>query len=77
MMPFQTFFYPGYKPTQNPLRSCISPGHTNEILHGIDVFHKWTLWHGDEARMLFSRSILVSNHQTDMFLCFIFAKIAK
>ena len=44
---------------------------------GIDVFHKWRLWHGNEARMLFSRSILVSNYQTDMFLCFIFAKIAK
>ena len=43
----------------------------------IDVFHKWRLWHGNEARMLFSRSILVSNYQTDMFLCFIFAKIAK
>ena len=43
----------------------------------IDVFHKWRLWHRNEARMLFSRSILVSNYQTDMFLCFIFAKIAK
>ena len=44
---------------------------------GIDVFHKWRLWHGNEARMFFSWSILVSNYQTDMFLCFIFAKIAK
>ena len=43
----------------------------------IDVFHKWRLWHGNEARMLFSRSILVSNYQTDIFLCFIFTKIAK
>ena len=24
----------------------------------IDVLHKWRLWHGNEARMLFSRSIL-------------------
>ena len=43
----------------------------------IDVLHKWRLRHGNEARMLFSRSILVSNYQTDMFLCLIFAKIAK
>ena len=43
----------------------------------IGVFHKWRFWHGNEARMLFSRSILVSNYQTDMVLCFIFAKIAK
>ena len=43
----------------------------------IDVFHKWRLWHGNETRVLFSRSILVSNYQTDMFLCFNFAKIAK
>ena len=43
----------------------------------IDVFHKWRLWHGNEARILFSQSILVSNYQTDMLLCFIFAKIAK
>ena len=35
------------------------------------------LWHGNEARMLFSRLILVFNYQTDMFLCLIFAKIAK
>ena len=31
----------------------------------IDVFHQWRLWHGSEARMLFSRSILVSIYQTD------------
>ena len=43
----------------------------------IDVFHKWRLWHGNEARILFSQSLLVSNYQTDMFLCFIFAKITK
>ena len=30
----------------------------------IDVFCKWRLWHGKEARMLFSRPILVSNYQT-------------
>ena len=38
----------------------------------IDVFHKWRLWHGNEARMLFSQSILVSNYQTDLisFLAF-------
>ena len=43
----------------------------------IDVFYQWRLCHGNEGRMRFSRSILVSNYQTDMFLCFIFAKIAK
>ena len=32
----------------------------------IDLFHKWRLLHGNEARMLFSQSILVSNCQTDM-----------
>ena len=32
----------------------------------IDVFHKWRLWHGNEACMLFSRSRLVSNYQTDL-----------
>ena len=43
----------------------------------IDVFHKWRLWHGNEARMLFSRSILVSNYQTDMisFLAFFLLSI--
>ena len=43
----------------------------------IDVFHKWRLWHGDEARMLFSQSILVSNYQTDMisFLAFSLLRI--
>ena len=48
-----------------------------EAIECIDVFYQWRLWHGNEARMLFSRSILVSHYQTDMFLCFIFAKIAK
>ena len=43
----------------------------------IDLFHKWRLLHENEARMLFGQSILVSNYQTDIFLCFIFAKIAK
>ena len=38
----------------------------DEIQLGIDVFHKWRLLHGNEARMLFSQSILVSNYQTDM-----------
>ena len=46
-------------------------------MDSIDVFQKWILWHGNEARILFSRSLLVSNYQTYMFLCFIFAKIAK
>ena len=32
----------------------------------IDLFHKWLLLHGNEACMLFSQSILVSNYQTDM-----------
>ena len=43
----------------------------------IDVFHKWRLWHGNEARMLFSQSILVSNYQTDMisFLAFLLLSI--
>ena len=50
---------------------------TNSKWRPIDVFRKWRLWHGNEARMLFSRSILVFNYQTDMFFCFIFAKIAK
>ena len=41
-----------------------------ETLHlafRLDVFHKWRIFHGNEARMLFSRSILVYNYQTDMF----------
>ena len=38
----------------------------------IDLFHKWRLLHENEARMLFSQSILVSNYQTDLisFLAF-------
>ena len=49
----------------------------NLVERTIDIFHKWRRWHGNEARMLFSRSVLVFNYQTDMFLCLIFAKIAK
>ena len=40
-------------------------------LSRIDVFHKWRRWHRNEARMLFSRSILVSNYQNDMFLFYL------
>ena len=32
----------------------------------IELFHKWRLLHGNEARMLFSQWIFVSNYQTDM-----------
>ena len=43
----------------------------------IDLFHKWRLLHGNEARILFSQSILVSNYQTDMisFLAFFLLSI--
>ena len=42
------------------------------LVSRIDLFHKWRLLHGNEARMLFSQWILVSNYQTDMisFLAF-------
>ena len=37
----------------------------------MDLFHKWRFLHGNEARMVFSQSILVSNYQTDIsFLAF-------
>ena len=36
------------------------------VLLSINLFHKWRLLHGNEASMLFSQSILVSNYQTDM-----------
>ena len=40
-------------------------------------FHKWRLLYGNEARMLFSQWILVSNYQTDMisFLAFFLLSI--
>ena len=38
----------------------------------IDLFHKWRLLHGNEARILFIRSILVSNCQTAMISFFAF-----
>ena len=53
--------------------------HVNRVhcRSGIDLFHKWRLLHGNEARMLFSQSILVSNYQTDMisFLAFLLLSI--
>ena len=36
----------------------------------IDLFHKCRLLHGNEARMLFFQSILVSNYQTNMISFF-------
>ena len=41
-------------------------GNLIEVFQAIDLFHKWRLLHGNEARILFSQSILVSNYQTDM-----------
>ena len=38
----------------------------------IDLFHNCRLLHGNEARMLFSQSILVSNYQSDMISFFAF-----
>ena len=35
------------------------------VFQTVDLFHKWRLLHGNEARILFSQSILVSNYQTD------------
>ena len=69
------FVIPKFYTKKNHSLSTLNGYHNN--LPVIDVFHKWKLCHGNEARMLFSRSILVSNYQTDMFLCFIFPKIAK
>ena len=42
-----------------------------------DLFHKWRVLHENEACMLFSQSILVSNYQTDMisFLAFFLLSI--
>ena len=35
-------------------------------VQSIDLFHKWRVLHENEARMLFSQSILVSNYQTSV-----------
>ena len=40
-------------------------GNLIEVFRTIDLFHKWRLLNGNEARILFSQSILVSNYQTD------------
>ena len=42
-------------------------GNLIEVFQAIDLFHKWRLLHGNEARILFSQSILVSNYQTDRY----------
>ena len=48
-----------------------------DICSFIDLFHKWRLLHGNEARMLFSQSMLVSNYKIDMisFLTFFLLSI--
>ena len=60
-------------------RRFASEGFFDGIINNnaIDLFHKWRLLHGNEARMLFSQSILVSNYQTDMisFLAFFLLSI--
>ena len=61
-----------------PLYTKISPIASAFVTSKLDNCNSLLrLWHGNEARMLFSQSILVSNYQTIMFLCFIFAKISK
>ena len=51
-------------------------GWVTKVLIYIDVFHKWRLWHGNDARMFFSRSILVSNYQTDMISFLAFSRLS-
>ena len=55
--------------TLSAIVCCVKKGGKDlkdRLLAIIERFHKWLLLHGNEARMLFIRPILVSNYQTDM-----------
>ena len=65
------------------LRTCAQYTPINELTcseHSVhvctDLFHKWRLLHENEARMLLSQSILLSNYQIDMISFFAFSLLS-